>query len=458
MTRTHLFLLWLCLAAGVVPPLRGAQAQTSAARDRLYSFTERMQPERLRAVRADRERHARARRAVRLRMGLDDYRAILHAHAEDAKHTGGTRPEMLRAAKQAGVRIIMLTDHVRPPRDFINDSWRGVREGVLFIPGAEAEGFLVYPKRSIMNRKWQTREEYIGLARENGGDIFLSHVEERPDWATAPLTGMEIYNHHTDAKDEQMEFIKWLTATTADPDVLAAFQKLLPEYPQEIMASQQDYLTAIIAKWDRDSATHRVTGVAANDCHHNQVVTAKVGADGSMELWLTGDDKPSLTIREKNAPRLKEVINGRAPGAVIATLDFDPYERSMQYVSTHVLTNTLTEPGVRAALKQAHAYVAHDWLCDPTGFAVTAQAGKRRVGVMGDEVRMKAGLRIRAATPAPAVIRLYHNGVKIQEVEAAELDEPLNAPGVWRVEAWLRAGGELRPWIYANPIRCLAAP
>ena len=32
--------------------------------------------------------------------GLNDYRAILHAHAEDSAHTGGTRPEMLADAKQ----------------------------------------------------------------------------------------------------------------------------------------------------------------------------------------------------------------------------------------------------------------------------------------------------------------------------------------------------------------------
>ncbi len=32
--------------------------------------------------------------------GLHDYRAILHAHAEDSAHTGGTRPEMLADAKK----------------------------------------------------------------------------------------------------------------------------------------------------------------------------------------------------------------------------------------------------------------------------------------------------------------------------------------------------------------------
>ena len=77
--------------------------------------------------------------------GLNDYRAILHAHAEDSSHTGGTRPEMLSEAKKAGVHAIFLSDHHRPPKDFIRDSWRGLREGVLFVPGSEAHGFLLYP-------------------------------------------------------------------------------------------------------------------------------------------------------------------------------------------------------------------------------------------------------------------------------------------------------------------------
>ena len=69
--------------------------------------------------------------------GLNDYRCILHAHAEDSAHTGGTLPEMLADAKKAGVHAILLTDHYRPPQDFIDGRWRGLNDGVLFIPGSE---------------------------------------------------------------------------------------------------------------------------------------------------------------------------------------------------------------------------------------------------------------------------------------------------------------------------------
>lgn len=421
---------------------------------RKYTTVERLQPAHLQAVKADRERYQRERRTPKLIKNLKDLRAIMHVHAEDSAHTGGTRPELLAACKRTGVQVVMLASHVRPPVDFINDSWRGLREGVLFIPGAEHEGFLLYPQKSILPSMPKDREALIGAVTAGGGDIFLSHIEERPDWATDKLTGMEIYNHHADFKPER-EFLGWLQTTLADPDGIASVQKLLTEYPQEFFGSQQDYLADYIAKWDADNQLHRVTGVAANDCHHNQVITVKVAAPDAIELWLTGDKEASFKVDAKKAPRIPELTKGKAAGDVIATVDVDPYDRSLRYVTTHILATAQTEAAVRAALKQAHAYVAHDWLCDPTGFAFVAQQGKRQVGVMGDEIKFANGLALRMAAPVKATIKLFRNGKLMQTTEAKEFSYALTEPGTYRAEAWLTLDGEARPWIYANPIRVL---
>jgi hypothetical protein len=189
--------LFLVLAAPVVLPGQTTTPATRLKPGRKHTTLERLRPERLRAVREDRMRHQRERKTVALRTGYNDYRAILHAHAEDSAHTGGTRPALLAAARRTGVKIVMLTDHVRPPRDFIDDSWRGMRDGALFIPGAESEGFLVYPQRSIISahigKSFKSRDEYIRLVKPDGGLIFLSHVEEKDDWATGELDGLEIY-------------------------------------------------------------------------------------------------------------------------------------------------------------------------------------------------------------------------------------------------------------------------
>src|SRR5262249_25239606 len=197
--------LMLTLNGQVTPS--GFQSSTQSMRPgRKFTTLERLQLEKLNALHEDRMRYQQSRKPVTLQTGRLDVKAIPHAHAEDSAHTGGTRPELLAAAKQTGVKIIMLTDHVRPPRDFINDSWRGMRDGVLFIPGAESEGFLVYPQHSIINdhvnKTFKTRDDYIRLVKADGGNIFLSHVEEKGDWATGELDGLEIYNHHTDFMDE----------------------------------------------------------------------------------------------------------------------------------------------------------------------------------------------------------------------------------------------------------------
>jgi hypothetical protein len=85
---------------------------------------------------------------------------------------------MLSEAKRAGVQSILLTDHYRPPKDFITGSWRGIREGVLFIPGSEVRGFLIYPTRSIMERMDDPTPGFIETVRRDGGLIFLSIPRE----------------------------------------------------------------------------------------------------------------------------------------------------------------------------------------------------------------------------------------------------------------------------------------
>ena len=420
--------------------------------NRKYSTIERLQPEHLRAVQADRLRHQQSRRILNLIKGYQDFRAIMHVHAEDSAHTGGTRPELLAACKRTGVDIVMLTNHWRPPVDFINDSWRGMRDGVLFIPGTEFEGFLAYPKKSIIKLPYKGPEEFTKLVTKNGGDIFLSHIEERPEWSTAKLTGMEIYNHHADFKPE-IEFLKWLQLTLADPDGIEKFRSILKDFSQEMFGAQQDYLENYLAKWDADSQLHRVTGVAANDCHHNQVITVKVGAPDALEIWLTGDKEPTFKINTKKAPRIPELTKGKSIGDVVAEFDLDPYDRSLSYVTTHILAKQQTENSVREALKKSHAYVAHDWLCDPTGFAFVAKNNEQQLGIMGDEVKLIADLGLRIAAPAKGKIQLFRNGKIVQEIVSDTLDFSVKETGIYRAEVWLELDGEWRPWIYANPVK-----
>src|SRR5437762_13634181 len=145
--RTRLTFLCLLGLAQVALP-----AETNQPPARKYSNVERMALPRLKATHEDVIKLRAQRARIEPLPGLNDYRCILHAHAEDSDHTGGTLPEMLADAKKAGVHAVLLTDHYRPPRDFIDGRWRGLKDGVLFVPGAEVHGFLAYPQKSILKR------------------------------------------------------------------------------------------------------------------------------------------------------------------------------------------------------------------------------------------------------------------------------------------------------------------
>jgi hypothetical protein len=229
-------------------------------------------------------------------------------------------------------------------------------------------------------------------------------------------------------------------------------QQALSDYPQEVFAAQQDYLAPIIAKWDRDAQKHRLTGVAANDCHHNQVFTVTAIDESTVEIGYITSRPTSTKVTAGQAAGVSALVKGHKPGELIAKIDLDPYERSLRYVTTHILAERLSEPDVREALRRGHAYVAHDWLCDPTGFVFGEGDGGKLRAAMGDVVSLGKGSKLRAETPVRCTLKLFHNGTEIKTVSSDRIEFEPKIAGVYRLEAWLTVDGEQRPWIYANPI------
>jgi acetyl esterase/lipase len=373
MSRCAIILLATALSAVYAAPLSPG---------RKYTTLERMETAHLEATHQARLRFASERKKT-ISVGVyNDYRAVMHVHAEDADHTKGTRAEALEGAKAAGVRVVMFTDH-RGPKP---DTWQGMRDGVLFIPGSEDDHLLRFPKPGEELR-------------------FLSHLEETPDAKSAGFDGMEIYNRHTDAKDEK-EFDDYFRAAMKDPVEWAKLVEKEKKYPDEIFGAETDYWPTIFAKWDRELATHPFTGIAANDSHKNQI------------------------------------YNGTT---------FDPYAVSFLSVTTHILALELTDRAIRESLRNGHVYVAHDWLCDPTGFSFIA-GNNNGVYDIGDRVPMLNNTRLVAVLPIAAKLKLIHNGTVVSETHGSGLTFVPKEAGPYRLEAWLEVDGEERPWIYTNPI------
>lgn len=360
----------------------GASLADQPSPGRKYSTLQRMEEAHLSAVHEARLNFARQRKSLP-RLGVyNDYRAVMHVHAEDADHTKGTRAEVLTAAKATGVSVVMFTDH-RGPKP---ETWSGMRDGVLFIPGSEDDHLLRFPS--------------------SAGDLrFLSHLEEVPDAKSDGFQGMEIYNRHTDAKDEKA-FDDYFRAAMKNPVEWASLVKRFDRFPDEVFAAGTDYLDSFISKWDVENAAHPFTGVAANDSHKNQT------------------------------------FNG---------VTFDPYEVSFRNASTHILARDLSEAAIRESLRNGRAYVSHDWLVDPTGFAFGA-VNNNGVYDMGDRAPMIARTRLMATLPIAANIRIIHKGATVAEANDSAINFTPTEPGAYRLEAWLPVDGEMRPWIYANPV------
>jgi acetyl esterase/lipase len=216
---------------------------------------------------------------------------------------------------------------------------------------------------------------------------------------------MEIYNRHTDTKDDG-DFEAWFVKLIADTERWKTFAQLYKEFPDEIFGAGTDYWPEIFAKWDSEMKKKPFTGIGANDAHENQV------------------------------------FNG---------LMIDPYEVSFRNLSTHILARELTDPAIRQSLRDGHVYVSHDWLCDPKGFGFVAV---NNLGVfnMGDPVTIVGNTKFYVQTPIEAHIKFFHNGAIEEEKTGSFITFETKKPGTYRVEAWLAVDGEERPWIYSNPI------
>src|SRR5947209_13980339 len=132
-----------------------------------------------------------------------EYRANVHVHSALSHDSRGTLPEIVAAARATGTRVLLFTEHPDDRHDFYKDGHRGVKHGVLLIPGAETQGFLAFPTHSLRGLTTGSPQEFCDLVRRRGGLVFLSHLEERMDWDVRGLTGVEIYNTHADLKDEK---------------------------------------------------------------------------------------------------------------------------------------------------------------------------------------------------------------------------------------------------------------
>jgi hypothetical protein len=425
------------LATAVAVPLTGGTARGDALA--------RLKADRLEAV----HRAVRALRADWHRLArpgpFQEYRANLHVHSALSYDSRGTLAEIVAAARAVGTRVLLFTEHPADHYDFYKDGHRGLKDGVLLIPGAETQGFLVFPTHSLRGLLAGPPQEFASLVRRRDGLVFLSHLEERMDWDIRGLTGTEIYNTHADLKDE-----KNLLVALRNPLWLFKSAGLFRKYPQETFSALQDYPAAYLRRWDQMCVRAPHTGVAANDSHQNVGLVIRLLDKDKVRL----EDALGKKLFELNAgliPALQPLRQGKKAGDVLFRLQLDPYENSLRHVGTHLLLKELSEKAVWEALTAGRAFVAFDWLADATGFDFAAQSGSRRFE-MGSRLPFQKGLVLRGRAPLPGRWKLVRNGKPVAESTGREFQYAVGQPGNYRVEVWLRIAGEDMIWILSNPL------
>jgi len=346
------------------------------------------------------------RRAVPPVPPYHDFPGVIHVHSTISHDSQGTVDEIAEGARQAGVKFVIMTDHHNPR--IYRQGFEGWFDDVLILRGSEVikgcsghtgdtcNSLLVIGVGEYIDTKTRSMAQIVEAAKERGGLVIAAHPNGFRDWDTPGIDGMEIYDILDDAVDHPWRFPKYFF------DIAYSFDS----YPDEVFQSIFDRPDEYLKKWDELSQKRRWVGIAGNDAHQN--------------------------IR----------VLGR---------QIDPYGLDFRYVRTHILARELNPSDVMEALRSGHAYVAFDSLSDATGFSFWAGDGTVQ-GIQGDEIRMKAGLRMTIDSPVVGQIELVRNGAVIRKATTLHLEVPVVDSGVYRVQISLKIGGAWRPWIYSNPI------
>ena len=335
------------------------------------------------------------------------------------------KPSVARAALQAGLRFVILTDHGdgtrRPdPPEYI--------EGVLCLDAVEISTngghyISIGAEPSPYPLGGESADVVEDVARLGGFGVAAHPTSPRPelawsDWSP-PVDGIEWVNADSEWRDES----RWqLTRALAG----YLFR------PSGALAALLDRPSTALARWDALARDRRVIGIAGHDAH---------GGIGR---------------RIEDTSQRRSV---RVPS----------YEASFRTFSTRAILNrALTGDAapdgetLLEALKAGRFYTSIDAVAPGPALEFSARAGGETV----EQGRRLEGLGLasftaRAVVPDGATTIGFRNGVEIARNRGGTLSFESVEEGSYRVEVHVDGtpGDPPAPWIVSNPIfRWSASP
>ena len=334
--------------------------------------------------------------------------AVIHVHTT-LSDGGGTPDEVIRAAREAGIAVLGITDH----NNLDAKPFEGYRDGVLVLVGSE----LSTPSGHVLGVGLERDPAFrfngdaldaLEDVRHLGGVPFAAHpFSTRADlrWTGFDLPGpwgLELLNGDSDAR-------------RAGPRLLltAFFYRLNPDYALLAAASGID---PVLERWDALLAEREVVGLAGADAHSRIPIT--------RTRALRFPAYQALFRQARNQLLLAAPLSGDAAADRAAVLD---------------------------AVAAGRFYIGLDTLALAGGFSFTVEDALGRRFTMGDQVDAAAPLRASAGGRVPQGTRivLRRDGQVVGEGRS-RLELALPGPGVYRVEAWVP--GWPVPWIVTNPV------
>ena len=349
-------------------------------------------------------------------MKLFDYSGAIHFHSEYSYDGRIPVPDILKAAAEVGIDILLLTDHeTLTARDKGEAGWHGE---TLLIVGEEVSPYqfnhlLVFGVDRSMGPS-PCGKDYLGdllervqedggiglIAHPDHGGTEMFHVKQFPweRWDVVGYAGMSIWDFMTD----------WQASLTGYCRGLIGYF-----FPVFVLKGPK---AETLRRWDALNQQSRIVGFGELDNH-----------DTPVNLFGL-------------------------------TFSVFPFRKAFRFVSTHLLLEQALSgeaigdtEAVLNALKRGRAYASLEFFAPARGFEFTV-TDKQDRAFSGDEFRLTSHAVLEVSLPRKGKIRVIKDGKLFWEGKGVAIRRPVSERGVYRVEAYLKRFARYRPWIYSNPI------
>lgn len=378
-----------------------------------------------------------------------DYAGALHIHSTFSDGAG-TVPQIARAANDAGLDFIVLSDHESlAARQNNQDGWRGRTLVLVGTEVATDTGHLLAldVPDSFVPVPHDAEAAQRAIADGGGIGFIALPCDLKDHWRDfarrRPGIGLEVFNLSAIARTKislPALALIWRRYHSAQPQ--RAFHLVAARPARELRLWD-----SLMTPADPAEPAHPVVGIACLDAH------------AVMKFGRRAFPYPTY---EEVFRTLRTHVLSRTPLTYGEGLKAD--KRAQATLADAAL--------IHSALARGHCYMSYDNYADPTGFVFEASpvaTGRDTPSaVMGDEVVFRgdsAPLRLTVQAPRTrSLVRLYCNGRLVAAGRGGRLDHVAAAPGAYRAEVFLyrRRIGPFcfgaKPWIFSNPIYVQPAP